>query len=55
METLTFNWPDSFAILFCFAGLALIFHGFPSIKIGGTHVYHNYNDNQDEDDEDEEL
>jgi hypothetical protein len=37
------NWPEAFTTLFGCVGVALIFHGFPSIniKIGGKHTYIN--------------
>lgn len=42
------NWPTAFAILFALGGLALVFHGFPSIKIGGTHTTHNHYNEEEE-------
>ena len=48
-EVLSMNWAGAFAIFFALAGMALIFHGFPSIKIGGTHTTHNhYNEEYEE-------
>ncbi len=46
----TMNWPGAFAILFGLIGVALIFHGFPNIRIGGTDVNH-YHKEEDEYDE----
>lgn len=43
------NWPTAFAILFALAGVALIFHGFPNIRFGGTD--HNHYHNKENDDE----
>ncbi len=36
------NWSESFAVLFALVGLATMFHGFPSIKIGGQHHQHHH-------------
>lgn len=44
------NWPDAFAMLFALIGLSFIFHGFPDIKIGGTHTTH-YHNNENENEE----
>jgi hypothetical protein len=45
-----FTWPDAFAILFAFTGIALIFHGFPDIRIGDnrTYIENNYDDDEED-------
>lgn len=45
------NWPGAFAILFLLIGFALILHGFPNFRIGGTDVNHYHNNQEDKDEE----
>lgn len=45
------NWPAAFMILFFLVGLAMIFHGFPNIRIGGTDNVHNHYNNENEENE----
>ena len=47
------NWPESCATLFGCIGVAMIFHGFPSIniKIGGKHTYINGVEETEEEEE----
>ena len=42
------NWPEVFSILFGGIALGLLFHGFPIIKIGGTHTTHKHYNEEDE-------
>jgi hypothetical protein len=42
------NWLEAFAILFGDTAVGLMFHGFPNIKIGGTHItYNHYNEEEE--------
>lgn len=42
------NWPEAFSVLFALVGIALLFHGFPNIKIGGTHTTHEHYDREED-------
>lgn len=53
-KILIMNWPESLATLFGFMGIALLFHGFPTINIGGHHEKHIHYHNGEEIDEDSE-
>ena len=44
MET----WAIVFLPFSIFAGLALLFHGFPGIHIGSKHEHHYYNGEEEE-------
>lgn len=44
------TWPGAFAILFAFMGFAMVIHGIPNIRFGGTDHNH-YHNSKDEDDE----
>ena len=37
------NWPEAMTVFFGAIGFACILHGFPDIKIGGKHEYHEHN------------
>lgn len=43
------TWAEAFAVLFGGIAIGVLFHGFPNIKIGGTHTIHNhYNEEEEE-------
>ena len=44
------NWPEGVSGFLFLFGLAFLIHGFPDIKIGGTHTEVNnyYNDEKEE-------
>ena len=50
------TWPEALLGPAILVGFAIFLHGFPSIKIGGTHTYNenNYYDREEPSGEDEE-
>lgn len=49
VEQAAFTWPAAFAVVGGLFAFACMLNGFPNIKIGGKHEYHNHYDKKEDD------